>query len=48
MNELITVMFSGVNETVKGLASAVKDMFMNILYVDPTAETLVLSEFAKF
>lgn len=48
MGELITTMFSGVNETVTGLATAVKDMFMNLLYTDPTAEVLVLSDFAKF
>ena len=48
MSELITTMFSGVNETVTGLATAVKDMFMNLLYVDPTATTPVPSDFAKF
>lgn len=48
MSELITTMFSGVSQSVTGLASAIKDMFLNILYVDPEAEVLVLSEFAKF
>lgn len=48
MGELITTMFSGVTETITGLGSAIKDMFMNLLFVDPAAETLVLSEFAKF
>lgn len=48
MVELITTMFSGVSTTVTGLAMGVKDMFMNLLFVDPLAEQLVLSEFAKF
>lgn len=48
MTELITTMFSGFTDTITGLASGVKEMFMNILYVDPTASTLVVSDFAKF
>ena len=48
MGELVTQMFSTFNETIKGLAGGVKDMFMNMLYVDPAAEQLVLSDFAKF
>ena len=48
MGELISTMFSGFGDTISGLASGVKDMFMNILYVDPTAQELVLSDFAKF
>lgn len=48
MGELITTMFSGVTDTITGLGTAVKDMFMNLLFEDPVAETLVLSEFAKF
>lgn len=48
MGELITEMFSTFSTTISGLASGVKDMFMNILYVDPNASTLVLSDFAKF
>lgn len=41
-------MFSGFTDTISGLATGVKDMFMNILYVDPSASELVLSDFAKF
>ena len=41
-------MFSGFTDTIGGLAGGVKDMFMNILYVDPSASELVLSDFAKF
>ena len=48
MGELITEMFSTFSTTISGLAGGVKDMFMNLLYVDPAAETLVLSDFAKF
>ena len=48
MTELITTMFSGFSDTIGGLANGVKEMFMNILYVDPTAQTLVVSDFAKF
>lgn len=48
MGELITTMFSGFGETITGLATGVKDMFMNLIYTDPTAEVLVLSDFAKF
>ena len=48
MGELITTMFSTFSDTISGLAGGVKDMFMNILYVDPAAEQLVISDFAKF
>ena len=48
MTELITTMFSTFSTTISGLATGIKDMFMNLLYVDPTAEVLVLSDFAKF
>lgn len=48
MGELITTMFSGVTDTITGLGTAIKDMFMNLLFVDPSASDLVLSEFAKF
>lgn len=48
MGELITTMFSGVTTTITGLGTAIKDMFMNLLFEDPVAETLVLSEFAQF
>ena len=48
MGELITTMFSGFSSVITGLSTGVKDMFMNLLYEDPTATTLVLSDFAKF
>ena len=48
MGELITTMFSGFTTTISGLAGGVKDMFMNLIYEDPAATTLVLSDFAKF
>lgn len=48
MGELIEVMFDNFNTTITGLAAGIKDMFLNILYVDPQAEVLVISDFAKF
>ena len=42
MAELITTMFSSVTSTVQGLATGIKTMFMNLIYEDPTAQTLVL------
>lgn len=48
MNELIPLMFEGVQETITGLGGGIKNMFMELLYVDPAAEQLVLSDFAKF
>ena len=48
MGELVTQMFSTFNDTITGLAGGVKSMFMNMLYVDPAAEQLVISDFAKF
>lgn len=48
MGTLIKEIFTGFSEAIKGLASGIKDAFMQILYVDPAAETLVVSEFAKF
>lgn len=48
MGSLIQTMFSGVTETVQGLASGVKDMFLNLIYEDPAASEKVVSEFAEF
>ena len=48
MGELITEMFSTFSTPISGLSKGVKDMFVNFLYEDPTAEVLVLSDFAKF
>lgn len=48
MGELITSMFSSFTEVIGGLADGVKSMFMNMLYVDPNAAELVISDFAKF
>lgn len=48
MGELITTMFSGFTDTVKGLGGGIKTMFTELLYQDPSAEVLVISDLAKF
>lgn len=48
MNEVITSMFSGFGETIKGMAGGFKDGFMNLFYVDPKASELVVSDLAQF
>lgn len=48
MNDLITTLFSSFTETIKGMGTGIKEAFLNILYVNPSAETLVVSDFAKF
>lgn len=48
MGSLIQTMFSGVTETVEGLASGVKQMFLHLIYEDPSASEKVVSEFAEF
>lgn len=48
MSELITTLFSSFTEAMKGMGNGIKDAFLNVLYVNPTAETLVVSDFAKF
>lgn len=48
MSELITTLFSAFTTTLTSMASGIKDSFLNILYVDPSAASPVISEFAKF
>lgn len=49
MGQLVTTMFDSFNESITGLAQGIKDMFMWLIYEDPTATgSLVLSDFAKF
>lgn len=48
MGELITTMFESFGTTITGISGGVKDMFLNLLYENPEAEVLVLSDFAKF
>ena len=48
MGELITSMFSSFTDVISGLAGGVKEMFMNLIYENPTADVLVVSDFAKF
>ena len=48
MTDIIKNIFSGFSETIKGLAGGIKDAFLNILYVDPSASEKVLSDVAQF
>ena len=47
MSDLITTLFSSFTDAIKAMGNGIKEAFLNILYVNPTAETLV-SDFAKF
>lgn len=48
MGELISELFSGFTTAIEGLGEGIKSAFMQLLYADPTAETLVLYDVAKF
>ena len=48
MGTLITDLFSGFTDTISGVASGVKTAFMQLLYVDPAAETKVVADLPKF
>ena len=48
MSELITTMFQGFTEIIPAIMGALKDGFQEIIYVDPSASTKVVSDFAKF
>lgn len=45
---LITAMGTGITEWLQILPNAIKNVFLNLIYVDPTAETKTVSEFAYF
>lgn len=48
MSDLITTLFSSFTEAMKGMGDGIKNAFLNVLYVNPAAEQLVVSDFAKF
>lgn len=48
MAELFSYLWTTLTETITNLAGGIKDTFLNLMYVDPEAETKVISEFAKF
>lgn len=48
MSELITTLFSSFTTAITSLGTGIKDAFMNVLYVDPSASQPVISELAKF
>ncbi len=48
MNTVITNLFSGFSETIKGMAGGLKTGFLQLFYEDPTATEKVVSELAQF
>ncbi len=48
MGSLITQIFTAFTATISGLAGGIKEGFMNLIYVDATAETLVVSDVSMF
>lgn len=48
MTELITQLFTTLNTALLGMVEALKDGFANLIYVDPTAVTPVVSPLALF
>ena len=48
MVDLIQEIFTSFTTVIGGLADGMKEAFMQILYVDPAAETLVFSDPIKF
>lgn len=48
MGELINQIFTGFSDAIKGISNGLKDAFLNIIYVDPSASEKVVSDFAKF
>lgn len=41
-------MFDTVSTTATGLGNGIKEMFLNLIWEDPTATERVLSDFSKF
>lgn len=48
MGELITSFLSSMTEVVTGIIGTIKDGFVSFIYVDPSAQTLIVSDIAKF
>lgn len=48
MTELFTELWTVFTTCITNFAGGIKDAFLNLLYVDPTADSLVVSDFAKF
>lgn len=48
MTDLISTLFSSFSEAMKGMGDGIKNAFLNVLYADPSASQLVVSDFAKF
>jgi len=48
VGDIVKHIFSGFTDTITNFASGIKDAFLQIIYVDPAAETKVLSDVAQF
>lgn len=48
MGSMITEIFQSFTTVIPALARGIKDGFMELLYVDPEASTLVISDPVKF
>lgn len=48
MTSLITDMFSSFGTAIEGLTGGIKDAFLNIIYLDPSSATPVVSPLAQF
>lgn len=48
MSELITLLFQSFTTVITGLAGGIKEAASNLIYVDPDAETKVLSDVVQF
>ena len=48
MSELLSMLFESFSTVISGLAGGIKEGVSNLIYVDPTAETKVLSDAVSF
>lgn len=48
MSELLSLLFESFSTIITGLAGGIKDSVSELIYVDPTAETKVLSDAVQF
>lgn len=48
MADVISSLFSGMTSTIAAITGALKEAFVNLLYIDPAAATLEISPLATF
>ena len=48
MGTMVQTIFSSFTDVIGGMAGGIKEAFMNIIYVDPSASEKVLSDIAQF